>query len=573
MLMKIGMNDPCPCGSGKKYKKCCWGKEYDYKIELKKAMREFEEFYREFKSDEKFKSLSDLDSLYASLKSYNNELLDKANAPYYVGANFYDAMELAITSNAISLIKGMFHANHYSITSALNLRNLIECFTLLFMEKKGDISDEQKELFVEQYKIIEYESYAKDDCDKYKDLLDLADLKARYESGKEKFLKMVGTESKLKRIINSRIPFLCNEKLNYNILIEKYYPDFLNPYIYLSRMVHPSSYEAFRNEKYFNAIFWAVMKLVIERYKDKTSKQTDLTYLKEQALVYGLMVPSDDNYGMKLFKILQAQVEILKKVSEKFQMVYGDNSYVKNFLNEVVFILCDVNTDSQLGYTENVKLKFKVIAEMFACFHRVYNLDANDDVEYFYNMLKLHDILKEREQAGKKPTDYEKNMIYNKYLKNYPSSRLTIDEFFKEYNKQLGFLVDGEGYTPNLVQIVDEYLNEQYKNNPVANNKMKIKDFYKIVYKESNNMSHGCGYLFFANIGAWMDDINVLQFLDNAIINFLLCVGIIFACYAEDSENNKIISDLLKESLIEMRKLVESKMEIIIKTGRVPKNF
>jgi uncharacterized protein YchJ len=22
-----GRNDPCPCGSGKKYKKCCWGKE------------------------------------------------------------------------------------------------------------------------------------------------------------------------------------------------------------------------------------------------------------------------------------------------------------------------------------------------------------------------------------------------------------------------------------------------------------------------------------------------------------------------------------------------------------------
>ncbi|HEY5775955.1 MAG TPA: tetratricopeptide repeat protein, partial [Xanthomonadales bacterium] len=24
--MKSGRNDPCPCGSGKKYKKCCWGK-------------------------------------------------------------------------------------------------------------------------------------------------------------------------------------------------------------------------------------------------------------------------------------------------------------------------------------------------------------------------------------------------------------------------------------------------------------------------------------------------------------------------------------------------------------------
>lgn len=24
---KVGRNQPCPCGSGKKYKKCCWLKE------------------------------------------------------------------------------------------------------------------------------------------------------------------------------------------------------------------------------------------------------------------------------------------------------------------------------------------------------------------------------------------------------------------------------------------------------------------------------------------------------------------------------------------------------------------
>lgn len=26
MTEKTGRNDPCPCGSGKKYKSCCWGK-------------------------------------------------------------------------------------------------------------------------------------------------------------------------------------------------------------------------------------------------------------------------------------------------------------------------------------------------------------------------------------------------------------------------------------------------------------------------------------------------------------------------------------------------------------------
>ena len=33
--MKIGRNEPCPCGSGKKYKKCCLNKDLDKKDELK----------------------------------------------------------------------------------------------------------------------------------------------------------------------------------------------------------------------------------------------------------------------------------------------------------------------------------------------------------------------------------------------------------------------------------------------------------------------------------------------------------------------------------------------------------
>src|ERR1700676_5378479 len=27
---KVSRNAPCPCGSGKKYKKCCWGKGFDW---------------------------------------------------------------------------------------------------------------------------------------------------------------------------------------------------------------------------------------------------------------------------------------------------------------------------------------------------------------------------------------------------------------------------------------------------------------------------------------------------------------------------------------------------------------
>lgn len=592
----IGVNDPCPCGSGKKYKKCCWQKEFDLENEARKAMAEFEKFYTSFKSSEKLKTMAELDSIYASVKRYNNDLLHKANAPHYIGANFYDAIDLAITSNALSLIKAKFQTNHYSITNALNLRNLIECFTLLFMDKQGDISAVQKRLFVEQYKLIEYESYAKGDSNKYISLLDKEDLKARYEDGKAKFLEVLGDEKQLKKIVNSRLPFMCEEDLNYNILIEKYCPQFLHSYIYLSRMVHPSSYDNFRDKELYNTIYWAIMRLVIERYKDKRHSLKDFTYYKEQANIYGLWVHSDDNYGLKLFDILMGQIQILDTVAAEFQRVYGEKSYVKNFLNEVVLVLHDVNTDSQLGYTELVKLKFKVIAEMFACFHKVYIEDV-ESIDYFYTMLLQHDIIKKKEQLNgifdklrnvikaeqlndilkekqsiSEITEKDRDNIYGEYLKKYPSSKLTRDKFFKKFDKSLGFLVDGEGNSPNFVQLVDEYFENMYDDVLMTGKDVKIKDFCKLVYKESNNMSHGCGYLFFANIGAWMDEISVLQFLDNSIMHFLFCAGKMFAAYAEESDDNKALAELLKGAAIEMKLLYAEKMEIL-KKKNVRKNF
>ena len=35
---EIGRNDPCPCGSGKKYKRCCLGTEEDPQVMPKKTL-------------------------------------------------------------------------------------------------------------------------------------------------------------------------------------------------------------------------------------------------------------------------------------------------------------------------------------------------------------------------------------------------------------------------------------------------------------------------------------------------------------------------------------------------------
>ena len=31
MTERVGRNDPCPCGSGKKFKQCCWAKAHQKK--------------------------------------------------------------------------------------------------------------------------------------------------------------------------------------------------------------------------------------------------------------------------------------------------------------------------------------------------------------------------------------------------------------------------------------------------------------------------------------------------------------------------------------------------------------
>jgi hypothetical protein len=65
-MAKIGRNDPCPCGSGKKYKKCCLGKE-----ENEKALQRIEQ-----KADESlFEDLPISDSTDAA-DEYNDDSAD-----------------------------------------------------------------------------------------------------------------------------------------------------------------------------------------------------------------------------------------------------------------------------------------------------------------------------------------------------------------------------------------------------------------------------------------------------------------------------------------------------------------
>ncbi|MBQ2864276.1 MAG: SEC-C domain-containing protein [Clostridia bacterium] len=78
--MKIGRNDPCPCGSGKKYKKCCLGKPDDLDYS---DITNFPEIYKETRKAARFKECLHPDKEHCSEKIIgahsiqNNKILSK----------------------------------------------------------------------------------------------------------------------------------------------------------------------------------------------------------------------------------------------------------------------------------------------------------------------------------------------------------------------------------------------------------------------------------------------------------------------------------------------------------------
>lgn len=554
-MKKIGMNDPCPCGSGKKYKKCCWEKEYQEK-----------------------RFFDDLNKLYAPIKYLNNELLKKSNIPYYVGATFNDAIQLIITSNALSLIKGVMQKNYRSITNALNVRNIIECLTLVMMESKGDISQDQKDLFIEQYKLIEYENYASDGGEKFECMLDLQDLTTRYEEAKVKFIQSGVKEKKLKRIANSRLPFLCKEYISFNELIDKYCPELLDGYIELSQMIHPASYSYNRNYEQYDALVFIVLHFLRNLYKDR-DKGNVLTFREEEILLYCGGLKFKENYSERLYDLQKAQWEELLLLSKDLLDIFGGNNYISDFIGELVLVIHDLNTDSQLGYTENVKLKFKVIAEMLACFNKVYfGFLETEEINYYSEMLKKHELIKIYERCKETIPQELQEEIFKSYKNNFINSNLNEEQFFKEFNKPLGFLVNEAGVSPTYTALVKEYFELLYKDEiiriekPAVGKDVKLKDYFSLMYKESNNMSHGCGYLFFTNTGAWMDDINIIHFLDISILNILQRISIAFFAFGVDNEMNSKVADRLKKSIDNLDILFKEKIEIL-KIPRVSKFY
>lgn len=547
--MNPGRNDPCPCGSGKKYKKCCMNKK-----------QEAESF------------ILGLNNFYALVKAINTQLITKSNKCDYSAADFADAMDLAITSNALSLIKAVMQDNFCSITNLLNIRNIIEHYVLLLMDESGDISDTQKELFNEQYKLIEYKSYKDNKLILTGTVIDPEQMEENYKSAKSLFIKHGFSEANIKAFLQTRVPFLCDKKFNFNLAIKKYCPDFEEAYIYLSRRIHPSTYYETVNTEYVQNIILVIVFMLTDRYtKQNAPQKMSLPYFQESMIIYGTsQMPTS---AQTLFDIQKKQWEITMNIANFFAKKLKEDNYVSCFFREVSMVIHDINTDSQLGYCENTKLKFKAIAEMFACFDKTYFQKDPNQGQAAYLLMDIHEVFKDHEMLGENAPADILEKAFARYKEVYPSSEISIDDFSKSFKASTGFLIDEKGKCTTLCKLVSNYIESLLSEIKDTEQGSNLIELYKLSYFESQNMSHGCGYLYFANQGAWSEDINVILFLDKSIQYILGKFCMISAEYQFPFEENDDYLELFLTSAKEMTKLIDTKNEIMQKVPRVGKTF
>jgi len=100
---KVGRNDPCPCGSGRKYKKCCQGKSTSPKVDLR---QEYEQRHRiRFKTPEQIAGIREAGQLTVATL----DMVAKEIRP-------------GITTDYINTLVHEFTINHQAIPAPLNYR-------------------------------------------------------------------------------------------------------------------------------------------------------------------------------------------------------------------------------------------------------------------------------------------------------------------------------------------------------------------------------------------------------------------------------------------------------------------
>ena len=513
-----------------------------------------------------------MDGLYPKINAILAPLRIKKDLDYtYSRANFKEAMDFTLMCNALSLIRSVYQGSELSATTALTARDAIEALVLLKMQEEGVFTEEDEKLFLWQYALIEYDTYYKDG-EKFASLLNLKELTARYEKA-QKIYNDAGVsggveQGKIRQAVRSRVPFMCKHtvrgrRIDFNTLLQKHLPSLLPHYDLLSYYAHPNV-NARMNSRYgYYKALEAVIDAISERYGNYKPvgfyiQGAPLSVILDKACNPETAEETTD----RLRQLMIKQANILNGLSEDFKALHSavfeeltelkyfrsEDNYLTRFFCCLPVMLYDITYDYLLKLKECVKIKFKAVAEIFAHFDRVIRETINAKVpRYGVIMLKFYEMALVFRRAGKTiPDELPPQMaleICENYRENYPGNAIYRNSKKSEEkcNKQvlqsfcqpLGNFLDEEGHVVSRTDLVYDFFKRAYGEDPSFDEMRKKNpllpqvagdDLMTMYYRESNNMSHGCGYLYFANYGALRDDGPIMQALDTMICGSVITV-------------------------------------------------
>ena len=422
-----------------------------------------------------------------------------------------NVFDFYISSHAISFLKNLYFGFSTSKGTCLNVRCIIEGLALKKMSKKNNMPENALELLKLQDSLIEMKQY-----NKFIKLLNFKtifpnDFNEKYEHSKKIFYDLLSkkySSNKIKRIINSNIPFLCNDKLNYYGLIEDYLDaDCLQYYSLLSIVIHPNSNEKISSDFINNLSLW-IINLLKDNYSN-LDKIND-SYTLENYIPFIL----SSDCACLYVNTIKNECMLLDEIEQSFTNCY-ENNYVSNTICSISILLKEMSLDKILGLSEQMKCKFKPLMELLSSFFYIYCIDGN--VTKRFKLLQMHDELA-MNKAINKNINFDKS--YKIYLSIYPNG---VDQ--KLFEKSL---------RPNIMMID---------------------------YVESQMLSHANGYMWFANSGAWGDINNI--YLDTNAILYVMFKEIVDLIQNDKElkcqEKYKIIINALNkfsESLKEINKII-----------------
>lgn len=473
-------------------------------------------------------------NIYCTIEDLNTKLMHQSEDEKNDGKEtFEEIMDFYITSHAMSFLKNICLGLEKSLGTFLNMRCILEAKALLECYKKGDLNEEQIDLFKLQYAIFEYRKYK--EFFNMQGIIFKENLKENYDKVVEKFKGCCPKNVNLNKVLKTNLPFLLQTNISFEHLIKDYLSkEELCMYKTCSQFVHPNDNNTLWRID-INSYFKFILNYILEKYIICKENKIKGTFFQ----LYNLYVNEKDSISFKISEIVNKQVKELQKLIDVFIKFYGINYHSNTFLI-LTYLLKDITSDFLFGLTEQVKIKWKIAIEFFAIMDYLYNI--GDDYENICNRYKLFVMHTKNQLCANNCIDTKTDEIYNLYKNMFPNG-LNKNDFDKLFKTTLGFLIGEKGMNNdkmneiNLTSIVKHFADE-LKNPDIFPNH----DISKIIilnYIESQILSHSNGYMYYSNSGAWCDCNSVIQTFDIALLYNLEKISSNYKLHSIVEESNQ----------------------------------